>query len=236
MALSHLASWGCLSRWCVDKSSYLACAPRGSYRKPQAYVAISLDATGLFRFLAFWVARKGGTSGRRLYFYLYLFFLVSAAVVGNVSHRVQQRYHFPSMTCPKGPSHPVWHSVPGLPNEGIGVSLILPILYYVSLRGFIESRLQPLGYSPNSQLPTWVCVNHLWSYFLRIYRFRSVCCVNLFQSDQSSLIRSIFALICHLYLICGPPVSCGCTGCILVPFHCAVPLHGVYTFKHRGIA
>ena len=69
-----------------DKSSYLACAPRGSYREPQAYVAISLDATGLFRFLAFWVARKGGTSGPRLYFYLYLFFLVSATVVGNVSH------------------------------------------------------------------------------------------------------------------------------------------------------
>ncbi|KAF8483677.1 hypothetical protein DFH94DRAFT_723445 [Russula ochroleuca] len=48
-----------------------------------AYLSISLDATGLLRFLAFWVAKKGGSSGRKLYFYLYLFFLVCAAVVGN---------------------------------------------------------------------------------------------------------------------------------------------------------
>lgn len=237
MALSHLTSWRCLSRWCVAKSLYLACALRDPQRERQAYIAISLDATGLFRFLAFWVARKGGTSGPRLYFYLYLFFLVSATVVGNVSHRVQQRCYFSSMTYPKGPGHPVRHSIPGLPDEGFGVSSIpLPIFYYVSLRRSVESRLRPLGYSPNSQRPTWVCVNHLWSYLLRIYRFRSLCCVTLFQSHQSSLIRSIFALICHLYLIRGPPISCGCTGCILVPFHCAVPLHGVYTFKHRGIA
>ena len=53
----------------------------------QAYLSISLDATGLLRFFAFWVARKGGASGRKLHFYLYLFFLTSAAVVGNVSCR-----------------------------------------------------------------------------------------------------------------------------------------------------
>ncbi|KAH9067731.1 hypothetical protein EDB87DRAFT_1585005 [Lactarius vividus] len=48
-----------------------------------AYLSISLDATGLLRFLAFWVARKGGTSGPKLHFYLYLFFLTCSAVVGN---------------------------------------------------------------------------------------------------------------------------------------------------------
>ncbi|KAI0001037.1 hypothetical protein BJV77DRAFT_1057877 [Russula vinacea] len=41
-----------------------------------AYISISLDATGLLRFLAFWAPGE-------LYFYLYLFFLVCAAVVGN---------------------------------------------------------------------------------------------------------------------------------------------------------
>ncbi len=51
----------------------------------QAYISISLDATGLFRFLAFWVASKGGSSGRKLFTYLYIFFLVSGVVVGNVS-------------------------------------------------------------------------------------------------------------------------------------------------------
>ena len=59
-------------------------APDAS-RARQAYLSISLDATGLLRFLAFWVAKKGGASGRKLHFYLYLFFLTSAAVVGNVS-------------------------------------------------------------------------------------------------------------------------------------------------------
>ncbi|KAI0317400.1 hypothetical protein OF83DRAFT_1163943 [Amylostereum chailletii] len=48
-----------------------------------AYIAISLDATGLLRFLAFWVARKGGSSGPRLYFLLYVFFLFCGVVVGN---------------------------------------------------------------------------------------------------------------------------------------------------------
>lgn len=51
----------------------------------QAYLAISLDTTGLFRFLAFWVVRKGGSSGRRLYLYLYAFFFVAGILVGNVS-------------------------------------------------------------------------------------------------------------------------------------------------------
>ena len=51
----------------------------------QAYISISLDATGLFRFLAFWVASKGGSSGPRLYAYLYAFFLLCGVVVGNVS-------------------------------------------------------------------------------------------------------------------------------------------------------
>ncbi|CDO72597.1 hypothetical protein BN946_scf184985.g16 [Trametes cinnabarina] len=48
-----------------------------------AYISISLDATGLFRFLAFWVASRGGSSGRKLFTYLYLFFSLCGIVVGN---------------------------------------------------------------------------------------------------------------------------------------------------------
>ncbi|KAA1476467.1 hypothetical protein DENSPDRAFT_853693 [Dentipellis sp. KUC8613] len=48
-----------------------------------AYMSISLDASGLFRFLAYWVARKGGSSGPRLYLYLYVFFLLSGVLIGN---------------------------------------------------------------------------------------------------------------------------------------------------------
>ncbi|KAL1945316.1 hypothetical protein VTO73DRAFT_2167 [Trametes versicolor] len=48
-----------------------------------AYISISLDATGLLRFLAFWVANKGGSSGRKLFAYLYVFFLLSGVIVGN---------------------------------------------------------------------------------------------------------------------------------------------------------
>ncbi|KAI0692424.1 hypothetical protein C8T65DRAFT_669686 [Cerioporus squamosus] len=50
-----------------------------------AYISISLDATGLFRYLAFWVASKGGSSGPKLFTYLYLFFLLCGVIVGNVS-------------------------------------------------------------------------------------------------------------------------------------------------------
>ncbi|EED85293.1 predicted protein, partial [Postia placenta Mad-698-R] len=48
-----------------------------------AYLSISLDATGLLRFLAFKVVQKGGSSGRKLYAYLYIFFLICGAIVGN---------------------------------------------------------------------------------------------------------------------------------------------------------
>ncbi|CAE7218109.1 unnamed protein product [Rhizoctonia solani] len=48
-----------------------------------AYIAIALDATGLLRFLAFWVVRKGGSSGTRLYLYLYIFFFIFGVIVGN---------------------------------------------------------------------------------------------------------------------------------------------------------
>ncbi|EJD04337.1 uncharacterized protein FOMMEDRAFT_122033 [Fomitiporia mediterranea MF3/22] len=48
-----------------------------------AYIAISLDVTGLFRFLAFWVVRKGGSSGRKLYLYLYIFWFLTGVFVGN---------------------------------------------------------------------------------------------------------------------------------------------------------
>ncbi|CAE6412640.1 unnamed protein product [Rhizoctonia solani] len=48
-----------------------------------AYIAIALDATGLLRFLAFWVVRKGGSSGHRLYLFLYMFFFTFGVIVGN---------------------------------------------------------------------------------------------------------------------------------------------------------
>lgn len=52
-----------------------------------AYISISLDATGLLRFLAFWVLKKGGSRGRRLYFLLYTFFFVSGLIFGNVRNQ-----------------------------------------------------------------------------------------------------------------------------------------------------
>ncbi|TFK50828.1 hypothetical protein OE88DRAFT_1725986 [Heliocybe sulcata] len=47
-----------------------------------AYLSISLDTTGLFRYLALKVAQRS-KSGLRLYVYLYLFWLVIAGIVGN---------------------------------------------------------------------------------------------------------------------------------------------------------
>lgn len=48
-----------------------------------AYIAISLDASGLIRWLAFKVLQRAGKNGRRLYFYLYAFFFGLASFVGN---------------------------------------------------------------------------------------------------------------------------------------------------------
>ncbi|KLO15118.1 hypothetical protein SCHPADRAFT_996099 [Schizopora paradoxa] len=48
-----------------------------------AYLTVSLDKIGLYAFLAVWVARRGKSSGRRLFFFLYLFFLACAVLFGN---------------------------------------------------------------------------------------------------------------------------------------------------------
>lgn len=48
-----------------------------------AYIAISIDASGLIRFLACKVLEKGGKHGVRLYLYLYIFFFSLASFVGN---------------------------------------------------------------------------------------------------------------------------------------------------------
>ncbi|KAF1966855.1 hypothetical protein BU23DRAFT_584186 [Bimuria novae-zelandiae CBS 107.79] len=48
-----------------------------------AYIAISIDASGLIRYLAFRVLKWGGKVGHRLFFYLYAFFFVLTAFIGN---------------------------------------------------------------------------------------------------------------------------------------------------------
>lgn len=48
-----------------------------------AYIAISIDASGLIRWLAFKVLQKGGENGHRLYVYLYSFFFLLTCFIGN---------------------------------------------------------------------------------------------------------------------------------------------------------
>ncbi|RFU28513.1 hypothetical protein B7463_g7839, partial [Scytalidium lignicola] len=48
-----------------------------------AYIAISIDASGLIRYLAFKVLQKGGKVGHRLFFYLYVFFFGLGSFIGN---------------------------------------------------------------------------------------------------------------------------------------------------------
>nr|POE71910.1 hypothetical protein CFP56_11786 [Quercus suber] len=48
-----------------------------------AYIAISIDASGLIRWLAFKVLQRAGKNGHRLYFYLYIFFFALATFAGN---------------------------------------------------------------------------------------------------------------------------------------------------------
>lgn len=48
-----------------------------------AYIAISIDASGLIRWLAFKVLKWGGKVGHRLFFYLYAFFFALGTFIGN---------------------------------------------------------------------------------------------------------------------------------------------------------
>jgi Na+/H+ antiporter NhaD/arsenite permease-like protein len=48
-----------------------------------AYIAISIDASGVIRFLAFKVLQWGGERGHRLFFYLYAFWFALTSFVGN---------------------------------------------------------------------------------------------------------------------------------------------------------
>ncbi|KAI0594734.1 hypothetical protein F4775DRAFT_572801 [Biscogniauxia sp. FL1348] len=48
-----------------------------------AYIAISIDASGLIRYLAFKVLQKGGKVGHLLFFYLYAFFFCLGSFIGN---------------------------------------------------------------------------------------------------------------------------------------------------------
>jgi Na+/H+ antiporter NhaD/arsenite permease-like protein len=48
-----------------------------------AYIAISIDASGLIRYLAYRVLRSGGDAGHRLYLSLYTFFFALTAAIGN---------------------------------------------------------------------------------------------------------------------------------------------------------
>ncbi|KAK4156593.1 hypothetical protein C8A00DRAFT_30561 [Chaetomidium leptoderma] len=48
-----------------------------------AYIAISIDASGVIRFLAFKVLQWGGEVGHRLFFYLYAFWFALTTFVGN---------------------------------------------------------------------------------------------------------------------------------------------------------
>ncbi|KAG6361675.1 hypothetical protein INS49_009902 [Diaporthe citri] len=48
-----------------------------------AYIAISIDASGLIRYLAFKVLQWGGKAGHKLFVYLYTFFFALGSFIGN---------------------------------------------------------------------------------------------------------------------------------------------------------
>lgn len=99
------------------------------YGTTQAYISLSLDCTGLLRYMAFWVALKGGTSGRKLYLFFFLFFFFFGVIVGNVSpldpsHRgamlmQTNAYRTPSSS-PGPPSSPTFPVSPVSPHPARG--------------------------------------------------------------------------------------------------------------------
>lgn len=53
------------------------------YPHPPNTSTEKVDLTGILQSAAFWVSNRGGTSGRRLYFYFYLLTTSLGAVLGN---------------------------------------------------------------------------------------------------------------------------------------------------------
>lgn len=48
-----------------------------------AYMAITLDITGILRAAAFWVSNRGGNNGWKLYFYFYVMLTLVSILLGN---------------------------------------------------------------------------------------------------------------------------------------------------------
>ena len=48
-----------------------------------AYMALTLEVTGILQSAALWVHNKGGSNGRKLYFYFYLLLTGISMVIGN---------------------------------------------------------------------------------------------------------------------------------------------------------
>ncbi|KAJ7135428.1 hypothetical protein C8R43DRAFT_1020982 [Mycena crocata] len=48
-----------------------------------AYMAITLDLSGVLEAAAYWVSNKGGTNGRKLYFYFYVMLTLLSVLLGN---------------------------------------------------------------------------------------------------------------------------------------------------------
>lgn len=48
-----------------------------------AYMAITLDITGILEAAAYWVSRKGGSNGWKLYLYFYLLLTLVSILIGN---------------------------------------------------------------------------------------------------------------------------------------------------------
>ena len=93
-----------------------------------------------------------------------------------------------SMTLQTGPSSLVRHHVPGLSDEGIGVSCphhpSLCSLHFST----VESLRQPLGYSLNSRRPIWVGISHIL--FLSSIFINHVASAVLISSNPTNLVLS----------------------------------------------
>lgn len=48
-----------------------------------AYMAITLDVTGILQAAAYWVSNKGGANGWKLYFYFYVMLTILSVILGN---------------------------------------------------------------------------------------------------------------------------------------------------------
>lgn len=149
-----------------------------------AYMAITLDITGVLQSAAFWVSNKGGNHGWRLYFYFYV--MVSAGIFDDSNFSLQLfPYSWETILLFSAEPHS-WYIIPKSPNwnpsHGSCPNLpqpIPPAWFYLSetQQTLLFAKDLRLTVRHLQRIPSSLLLGALWSAILLL----------LFNSEHKSI-------------------------------------------------